>query len=126
MWLVEAHIHSEVLVSDGNARTSLDLRLLIVHRHQDDWRPTSRRQMGVSRACVKTWIYAAEVKPAFATGRYVRTGCRPRSTANIPHQAERSAALAPWLEHYSTHRGHSGTWRTPTRQPATNLMTEYS
>ena len=61
--LSKAHIHPEVLVPHGNARTSLYGRLLIVQRHQDGW-PQAHiaRAMGVSRKCVKTWVdrYAAE------------------------------------------------------------------
>ena len=59
----KAHIHPEVLVSHGNARTSSHGRLLIVQRHQAGW-PQAHiaKAMGVSRKCVKTWIdrYAAE------------------------------------------------------------------
>jgi transposase InsO family protein len=61
--LSKAHIHPEVLVSHGNARTSSYGRLLIVERHRAGW-PQSHiaKAMGVSRKCVKTWIdrYEAE------------------------------------------------------------------
>ena len=59
----KAHVHSEVLVSHGSARTTFHGRLLIVQRHQAGW-PQAHiaAAMGVSRKCVKTWIdrYAAE------------------------------------------------------------------
>lgn len=59
----KAHVHSEVLVSHGSARTTLHGRLLIVQRFEAGW-PQSHiaAAMGVSRKCVKTWIdrYAAE------------------------------------------------------------------
>ena len=59
----KAHVHSEVLVSDGSARTTFHGRLLIVQRHRAGW-PQAHiaAAMGVSRKCVKTWIdrYAAE------------------------------------------------------------------
>jgi transposase InsO family protein len=61
--LSKAHSNPEVLVSHGNARTSLYGRRLIVERHQAGW-PQAHiaRAMGVSRKCVKTWVdrYAAE------------------------------------------------------------------
>ena len=41
--------------------------------------------------------------------------------------ADRAAALAPWLEHYNTQRRHTALGRSPTDQPTvTNLMAEYS
>ena len=59
----KAHIHPEVLVSHGNARTVFHGRLLIVQRHRAGW-PQAHiaKAMGISRKCVKTWIdrYAAE------------------------------------------------------------------
>ena len=65
----KAHIHPEVLVSHGNARTSSYGRLLIVQRHQAGW-PQAHiaKAMGVSRKCVKTWIdrYAAEGEAGLA------------------------------------------------------------
>jgi transposase InsO family protein len=61
--LSKAHSNPEVLVSYGNARTSLYGRRLIVERHLAGW-PQAHiaRAMGVSRKCVKTWIdrFAAE------------------------------------------------------------------
>ena len=44
-----------------------------------------------------------------------------------PSNDDRTAALAPWLEHYNTERRHSALGRTTTHQPtATNLMAGYS
>jgi len=61
--LSKAHIHSEVLMSHGSARTTFHGRLLIVQRHRAGW-PQAHiaKAMGVSRKCVKTWIerFAAE------------------------------------------------------------------
>jgi transposase InsO family protein len=55
--LSKAHVHSEVLVSHGSARTTFHGRLLIVQRHQAGW-PQSHiaRAMGVSRKCVRVWL----------------------------------------------------------------------
>ena len=39
--------------------------------------------------------------------------------------AERTAALAPWLEHYNTDRRHSALGGLPPISRATNLMAEY-
>lgn len=53
----KAHIHSEVLVSHRNARTTLHGRLLMVQRHQQGWpKAHIATAMGVSRKCVHTWI----------------------------------------------------------------------
>ena len=61
--LSKAHVHWEVLVSHGSARTTLHGRLLIAQRYRAGW-PQAHiaAAMGVSRKCVKTWIdrYAAE------------------------------------------------------------------
>ena len=38
--------------------------------------------------------------------------------------AARTAALAPWLEHYNTARRHSALGGRPTHQSATNLMAD--
>ncbi len=55
--LSKAHIHSEVLVSHGNARLTVHGRLLIVQRHQAGWpKAHIAAAMGVSRKCVRTWI----------------------------------------------------------------------
>jgi transposase len=67
--LSKAHIRPEVLVSHGNARTTLRGRLLIVQRHRAGW-PQAHiaAAMGVSRKCVKTWLdrYAAEGEAGLA------------------------------------------------------------
>ena len=53
----KAHIHSEVLVSHGNARLTVHGRLLIVRRYQAGWpKAHIAAAMGVSRKCVRTWI----------------------------------------------------------------------
>jgi transposase len=78
VWLSKAHIHPEVLVSHGSARTLFHGRLLIVQRHQAGW-PQAHiaRAMGLSRKCVKTWIdrYAAEGEAGLAD-----RSSRPHST----------------------------------------------
>ena len=43
-----------------------------------------------------------------------------------PNNAARAAALAPWLERLQHCPTPLRTRRTPTRQPATNLMAEYT
>ena len=61
--LSKAHIRPEVLVSHGNARTTVHGRKLIVERNQAGWKQAHiTAAMGISRKCVRTWIarYAAE------------------------------------------------------------------
>jgi hypothetical protein len=61
--LSRAHVHSEVLVSHANARTTLKGRMLIVERHAAGWAQAHiAAAMGISRKCVKTWLdrHAAE------------------------------------------------------------------
>jgi transposase InsO family protein len=61
--LSKAHIRPEVLVSHGNARTTVHGRKLIVERHRAGWRQAHiAAAMGISRKCVQTWVgrYAAE------------------------------------------------------------------
>jgi transposase InsO family protein len=55
--LSKAHIHSEVPVSHGNARTTVHGRKLIVERHAAGWKQAHiAAAMGISRKCVRTWI----------------------------------------------------------------------
>jgi transposase InsO family protein len=57
VWLVEGPHRSEVLVSHGNARTTVHGRKLIVERHQAGWKQAHiAAAMGISRKCVRTWI----------------------------------------------------------------------
>jgi transposase InsO family protein len=57
VWLVEGPHRSEVLVSHGNARTTVHGRKLIVARHRAGWAQAHiAAAMGVSRKCVRTWI----------------------------------------------------------------------
>jgi transposase InsO family protein len=61
--LSKAHIHSEVPVSHGNARTTVHGRKLIVARYRAGWAQAHvAAAMGISRKCVRTWIarYEAE------------------------------------------------------------------
>jgi transposase InsO family protein len=61
--LSKAHIRPEVLVSHGNARTTVHGRKLIVERHAAGWKQAHiAAAMGISRKCVRTWItrYATE------------------------------------------------------------------
>jgi transposase InsO family protein len=45
----------------------------------------------------------------------------------FPSNDDRSAALAPWLEHYNTERRHTALGGLPPNQPAvTNLTAEYN
>jgi transposase InsO family protein len=91
--LSKAHIHPEVLVSHGNARTSSYGRLLIVQRHQAGW-PQAHiaKAMGVSRKCVKTWVdrYEAEGEAGLAD-----RSSRPRSmpTRTSPEVEARVVAM---------------------------------
>jgi transposase InsO family protein len=61
--LSKARTNPEVLVSHGNARTTVHGRKLIVDRHRAGWKQAHiAAAMGISRKCVRTWIsrYAAE------------------------------------------------------------------
>ena len=61
--LSKAHIHSEVLVAHGNARTTVHGRKLIVARHRAGWRQAHiAAAMGLSRKCVRTWISRYETE----------------------------------------------------------------
>ena len=55
--LSKAHIRPEVLVSHGNARTTVHGRRLIVARHLAGWpKAHIAAAMGISRQCVRMWI----------------------------------------------------------------------
>jgi transposase InsO family protein len=57
VWLVEGPHRSEVLVSHGNARTTVHGRKLIIARHAAGWKQAHiAAAMGISRKCVGTWI----------------------------------------------------------------------
>jgi transposase len=61
--LSKAHIHSEVLVTHGNARLTVHGRLLIVQRHRAGWpKAHIAAAMGVSRKCVRVWIDRFEIE----------------------------------------------------------------
>jgi leucine-zipper of insertion element IS481 len=61
--LSKAHIRPEVLVSHGNARTTVHGRKLIVERHRAGWRQAHiAAAMGISRKCVRTWITRYETE----------------------------------------------------------------
>ncbi|RDI27970.1 transposase IS481 family protein [Lentzea flaviverrucosa] len=81
-------------MSHRNARTTFLSRVLIVQRHQAGWpRAHIAAAMGISRKCVRTWL-----------GRYAAEWAyRHAFTSNT----DRTAALAPWIEHYNTQRRHS-------------------
>ncbi len=81
--LSKAHIRSEVLVSHGNARTTVHGRKLIVARHRAGWRQAHiAAAMGISRKCVRTWItrYEAEGE-AGLVNRSSRPRTSPRRTS---------------------------------------------
>jgi transposase InsO family protein len=55
--LSKAHIRPEVLVSHGNARTTVHGRRLILERYRAGWpKAHIAAAMGISRKCVRTWI----------------------------------------------------------------------
>jgi transposase InsO family protein len=87
VWLVEGPHRSEVLVSHGNARTTVHGRKLIVARHKAGWRQAHiAAAMGISRKCVRTWItrYAAEGEAGLAD-----RSSRPRtSPTRTPAEVE--------------------------------------
>ena len=61
--LSKARIRPEVLVSHGNARTTVHGRKLIVDRHLAGWRQAHiAAAMGISRKCVRTWIIRFEAE----------------------------------------------------------------
>jgi transposase InsO family protein len=83
VWLVEGPHRSEVLVSHGNARTTVHGRKLIVARYRAGWRQAHiAAAMGISRKCVRTWItrYAAEGEAGLAD-RSSRPHTSPTRTA---------------------------------------------
>jgi len=61
--LSKAHIHTEVLVSHRNARTTFHGRQLIVERYRAGW-PQAHiaKAMGISRKCVSTWVARFEAE----------------------------------------------------------------
>ena len=81
--LSKAHIRPEVLVSHGNARTTVHGRLLIVARHQAGWpKAHIAAAMGISRKCVRTWISRYESEgEAGLVDRSSRPHTSPRRTA---------------------------------------------
>ena len=85
--LSKAHIHSEVLVSHGNARTTFHGRLLMVRRRQAGW-PVAHiaAAMGVSRKCVKTWVdrFASDGE----AGLYDRSSRPHRMPTRTPAELE--------------------------------------
>ncbi len=61
--LSKAHSRPEVLVSHGNARTTVHGRKLIVARHQAGWKKAHiAAAMGLSRKCVRKWISRFEAE----------------------------------------------------------------
>jgi transposase InsO family protein len=61
--LSKAHIRPEVLVSHGNARTTVHGRRLIVDRYRAGWKQAHiAAAMGISRKCVRTWINRYETE----------------------------------------------------------------
>ena len=95
--LSKAHIHSEVLVSHGNARLTVHGRRLIVRRHQLGWRQAHiAAAMGVSRKCVRTWIdrYASEGEAGLIT-----RSSRPHSMPTRTSEALEQRVLAARAEH---------------------------
>jgi transposase InsO family protein len=81
--LSKARTCSEVLVSHGNARTTVHGRQLIVDRHRAGWKQAHiAAAMGVSRKCVRTWITRFEVEgEAGLVDRSSRPQTSPRRTA---------------------------------------------
>jgi hypothetical protein len=76
----KARTSSEVLVSHGNARTTVHGRMLIVARHGADWRHAHiAAATGISRKCVRTWIsrHAPRGRPGWSIGPDARTPARP-------------------------------------------------
>jgi transposase InsO family protein len=81
--LSKARTCSEVLVSHGNARTTVHGRKLIIARYRAGWGQAHiAAAMGISRKCVRTWIarYEAEGE-AGLVDRSSRTHTSPRHTA---------------------------------------------
>jgi transposase InsO family protein len=81
--LSKARTCSEVLVSHGNARTTVHGRKLIIARYRAGWGQAHiAAAMGISRKCVRTWIarYEAEGE-AGLVDRSSRPHTSPRRTA---------------------------------------------
>ena len=81
--LSKAHSRPEVLVSHGNARTTVHGRKLIVARYQAGWKKAHiAAAMGLSRKCVRTWITRYENEgEAGLVDRSSRPHTCPRRTA---------------------------------------------
>jgi transposase InsO family protein len=81
--LSKARIRSEVLVSHGNARTTVHGRRLIVARYRAGWRQAHiAAAMGISRKCVRTWIIRFEAEgEAGLVDRSSRPRTSPRRTS---------------------------------------------
>jgi transposase len=81
--LSKAHSRPEVLVSHGNARTTVHGRQLIVARHQAGWKQAHiAAAMGISRKCVRTWITRFQNEgEAGLVDRSSRPHSSPRRTA---------------------------------------------
>jgi hypothetical protein len=113
--LSKAHIHPEVLVSHGNARTVFHGRLLIVQRHRAGW-PQAQiaKAMGISRKCVKTWIdrYAAEGE----------AGLRDRSSRPHHSPTGTSAQVEARVVELRQPPTVSGLWTALQQQHTTGLV----
>ena len=86
----KAHIRPEVLVSHGNARTTVHGRKLIVARHRAGWRQAhNAAAMGISRKCVRTWITRFEAE---GVAGLVDRSSRPRTS---PKRTATTSPLPP-------------------------------
>jgi transposase InsO family protein len=96
--LSKAHIHSEVLVVHGNARTTVHGRKLIVARHRAGWRQAHiAAAMGVSRKCVRTWITRYQTE---GEAGLVDRSSRPRtSPTRTPAEVEDRIVAARTRHH---------------------------
>src|SRR5215212_5567672 len=81
--LSKAHSRPEVLVSHGNARTTVHGRKLIVARYRAGWKKAHiAAAMGLSRKCVRTWIARYETEgEAGLADRSSRPHTSPTRTA---------------------------------------------
>jgi transposase InsO family protein len=81
--LSKAHSRPEVLVSHGNARTTVYGRKLIVARYQAGWKKAHiAAAMGLSRKCVRTWLTRYETEGlAGLVDRSSRPHTSPRRTS---------------------------------------------
>jgi hypothetical protein len=107
--LSKARIRPEVLVSRGNARTSLHGRNLMVAQHQGGWEQAHlAAATGISRPCARaTWVTRQEGEPGSPT-----PPTRPHTTVPGVHLLVSEGRHATYAHTYNW-RGAAATLQPP-------------